>query len=647
MSPRHLTKINRIDPAELKQLKKRIDIATAVIIFFIALLIARIWFLQIHMGTDYEDMSESNRIRVQDVAAPRGNILDRHERIIITNRPRFNVVWTREDAPDPDAVVKRLAKILDEDISVLLDRIRAGSDHPRYMPTRLKEDIDWKTLVYIENNHYDLPGVQIEVLPSRDYLYDDLAAHIIGYLGEINPAELEKLKADGFEGGDQIGKMGVEKLFENVLRGEKGRNYLEVDVHGFEQRQIKIQEPLPGNDIQLTIDADIQQTAEQALADKAGAVVVLEVNSGKIIALASTPPLRLEDFIGGISSRSWNELLNNPLKPLINKTIQGQYPPGSTYKIITALAALSEKVVTPESVFYCSGSFSFGNRRYGCWKRGGHGAVDLHRALMESCDVYFYNVGQKLGVDTLARYAQRFGLGKETGIELEHEKAGLVPTSDWKLRKYKEPWQEGETLSVAIGQGFNLATPLQICLMTSAIVNGGNLYKPLLIEAVKDPEGTTLREFLPVAVASGLGNKEWLELIKDALVAVVNDKHGTGKGAKLKTVAVGGKTGTAQVVRLAQLKDLPEDEIPYKYRDHAWFTAFAPAEKPEIAVTVMIEHGGGGGANAAPVAKLVLERYFELQGAMVSEGESQPGAQPATEPRTMIPQGQKVKKKVL
>jgi penicillin-binding protein 2 len=647
MSPRHLTKINRIDPAELKQLKKRIDIATAVIIFFIALLIARIWFLQIHMGTDYEGMSENNRIRVQDIAAPRGNILDRHERIIITNRPRFNVVWTREDAPDPDAVVKQLAKILDEDISVLLDRIRAGADHPRYMPTRLKEDIDWKTLVYIENNHYDLPGVRIEVLPSRDYLYKDLASHIIGYLGEINPAELEKLKAGGSEGGDQIGKMGVEKLFENVLRGEKGRNYLEVDVHGFEQQQIKIQEPLPGNDIQLTIDVDIQQTAEQALADKAGAIVVMEVNSGKIIALASTPPLRLEDFIGGISSKSWNELLNNPLKPLINKTIQGQYPPGSTYKIITALAALSEKVVTPDSVFYCSGSFFFGNRRYGCWKRGGHGAVNLHRALMESCDVYFYNVGQKLGVDALARYAQRFGLGRETGIELEHEKAGLVPTSDWKLKKYKEAWQEGETLSVAIGQGFNLATPLQICLMTSAMVNGGNLYKPLLIEAVKDPEGTTLQKFLPVAVASDLGNKEWLGLIKDALVAVVNDKHGTAKGAKLKEVTVGGKTGTSQVVRLSQLKDLSEKDIPYKYRDHAWFTAFAPAEKPEIAVTVMIEHGGGGGANAAPVAKIVLERYFELQGVLPSEDESQPVAHPVTEPEIMVPQGQKVKKKVL
>jgi penicillin-binding protein 2 len=250
-------------------------------------------------------------------------------------------------------------------------------------------------------------------------------------------------------------------------------------------------------------------------------------------------------------------------------------------------------------------------------------------------------------VDALARYAQRFGLGRETGIELEHEKAGLVPTSDWKLKKYKEAWQEGETLSVAIGQGFNLATPLQICLMTSAMVNGGNLYKPLLIEAVKDPEGTTLQKFLPVAVASDLGNKEWLGLIKDALVAVVNDKHGTAKGAKLKEVTVGGKTGTSQVVRLSQLKDLSEKDIPYKYRDHAWFTAFAPAEKPEIAVTVMIEHGGGGGANAAPVAKIVLERYFELQGVLPSEDESQPVAHPVTEPEIMVPQGQKVKKKVL
>jgi len=605
-----LTRINKIDVAELKMLKKRIDIATAVTIFFIAILVVRLWFLQIHKGPEYARLSESNRIRMQYINAPRGNVLDRNGNIIITNRPCFNVVWMREDAQNPDEVIKRLSKILHEDISVLLERIRAGADHPRYVPTRLKEDIDWKTLVYIENNHFNLPGVRIEVLPRRDYLYGDLASHLIGYLGEINQEELQELSSKNYQSGDLIGKMGVEKLLESHLRGEKGKMYLEVDVHGFEQQQLEVQKPLPGNDIQLTIDADLQKVAEDALAGKAGAVVAMEVNTGKILAMASGPPLHLQEFVGGISAKTWQAMLHNPLHPLINKTIQGQYPPGSTYKIVTALAGLSEGVITPDTVFYCSGSLTFGRRRYGCWKRGGHGAVDLHRALAESCDVYFYQVGQKLGVDTLARYAKSLGFGKLTGISLEHEKGGLVPTSEWKLQKYNEPWQEGETLSVSIGQGFNLATPLQICQMMATVANGGTVYRPQFTKAIMDPEGNTIEEFIPVVEGKALGSDSSLALIRKGLVAAVNSRHGTGKVAQMKDITVGGKTGTAQVIRLSQYRDLDDDNIPYKYRDHAWFTCFAPAEKPEIAIAVLAEHGGHGGSAAAPIAKQVLEYYF-------------------------------------
>lgn len=607
---RYLTRIHKIDEAELNTLKRRIDIATAVAIFFIAILIVRLWYLQIHHGDDYAQLSESNRIRAQDLNAPRGNILDRHGRIIVTNRPCFNIVWVREDAPNPDAVLKSLSRILHEDISILLERIRTYADHPRYMPFRLKEDIDWKTLVYIENHRLDLPGVRIEVLPSRDYLYGDLASHLIGYLGEINQKELDKMEDSHYEPGDQLGKMGVEKLYEHYLRGEKGRKYLEVDVHGLEQKQIKIQKPLPGDDLQLTIDIDLQQTAEEAMADKAGAVVAMDVHSGRLLVLASTPPLHLQEFIGGISTSDWKAMLENPLHPLISKTTQGQYPPGSTYKIVTALAALAENVVTPETIFYCNGSLSFGNRSYGCWKKHGHGPVNLHRALKESCDVYFYQVGQRLGVDTLARYARSLGLGSPTGIELEHEKAGLTPTTTWKLQKYKEPWQDGETLSVAIGQGFNLTTPLQVCRMTAATVNGGILYQPRLIQSIKDPDGQIITTFPPVTEGRVLGTSQDLDLIREALVAVVNETHGTGGAARLPDVMVGGKTGTAQVIHLSQFKNAKEEDIPYKYRDHAWFTSFAPAEAPEIAVTVLVEHGGHGGSAAGPVAKQVLERYF-------------------------------------
>lgn len=608
-----ISKIRKIDETELVNLKKRLDIVSIVALCFISILAFRLWFLQIHKGSEYKKLSENNRIRVQSLAAARGNVLDRAERLIIANRPAFNVVWTREDAPDPDFVLKQLAKILNSDINLLLDRVREASDLPRYMPIRLAEDIDWKTLAQIENRHFELPGVQIESMPMRDYLFSNSASHLIGYLGEINRKELDALTDQEYVRGDQIGKMGIEKIYESTLRGAKGRRYLEVDSHGFEQRLLHVQESMPGNDIQLTLDMDLQQTAEDVMAEKSGAIVAMDVNSGRLLVLASTPEITLTDFVGGISQASWQSLLNNPLKPLINKTIQGQYPPGSTYKIITAAAALSEGVVTPETTFYCSGSLQFGNRTYGCWKRSGHGQVNLKKALSQSCDVYFYHVGQKLGVDTLAEYARSFGLGQTTYIPMEHEKAGLVPSSSWKIQKYQEKWHEGETLSVAIGQGFNLTTPLQVCQMTAATANGGTLYRPQFIERVRDSDGNVVKEFRPMIGGTVKATQRALDLINEGMTSVVNDPHGTGQKARLPDVLVAGKTGTAQVVRLKQTKSELEQEIPYHLRDHAWFTSFAPADHPEIAVTVLIEHGGGGGAAAAPIAKMILARYFELK----------------------------------
>ncbi|MFC1843649.1 penicillin-binding protein 2, partial [Thermodesulfobacteriota bacterium] len=568
-----------------------------------------LWFLQIHSGSKFREQADNNRVRRLDVVAPRGNILDREGRTIITNRPSFNIVWVKEDSPDPDEIIKKLSRIFNEDIAVLLKRVREAADNPRHIPIMLKEDIDWKTLVYIENNHYELPGVRIEVLPRRDYLFDDFGSHMIGYLGQINTKELEERRAD-YQSGDLLGKRGFEKLREDELRGEKGTMYMEVDAHGFEQRQLKGREPLSGNDLQLTIDLDLQLEAEKAMAGKAGAVVAMDVKSGRLLAFASAPPLHLEDFIGGISTKNWQSLLNNIKRPLVHKTIQGQYPPGSTYKIVTALAGLSKGVINPKTTFYCSGSMGFGNRRYGCWKEGGHGTVNLYRALAESCDVYFYQVGLKVGVNSLAEYANRLGLGHKTGIDFEYEKSGLIPTAAWKKLAKGVSWQEGETLSISIGQGFNLVTPLQVCQMTSALANGGILYKPFLIEKIVDPEGQIIKEFEPIVDVELIGMGKNLQLIREGLVGAVNDKHGTGKAARLKDITVAGKTGTAQVVTMEKFKEVDEEDVKYKHRDHAWFTSFAPAENPEIAVTVLVEHGGHGGSAAAPVAKKVLERYF-------------------------------------
>jgi len=612
-SKQFYTSIKIIDADEVPQLKKRTDIATFVIIFFIVVILTRLWFLQIHNGNNYREKADNNRVRMLDVIAPRGNILDSKGRTILTNRPSFNIVWVKEDSPDPDEIIKKLSIILDEEIAELLKRVREAADNPRHIPILLKEDIDWKTLVYIENNHYDLPGIRIEVLPIREYLYGDFGSHMIGYLGEINQEELVGRKGENYQGGDQIGKNGFEKIYEEELRGEKGISYMEVDARGFEQRQLKGREPLPGNDLQLTVDLDLQLEAEKAMEGMAGAVIAMDVNSGRILAFVSSPPVHLEDFVGGISTKKWQELLNNMKRPLVPKTIQGQYPPGSTYKIVTALAGLAKKVITPNTIFYCSGSMVYGNRRYGCWKQGGHGAVSLHRALAESCDVYFYQVGLKVGVDGLAEYAKSLGLGTRTGIELEYEKSGLIPTAAWKKQAKGVPWQEGETLSIAIGQGFNLVTPLQICQMTSALANGGMLYKPFLVEKIIDPEGQVIKEFEPTVTLELLGMDNYLELIRDGLIDAVNDRHGTGTAARLKDITVAGKTGTAQVVTMETFKAVDEEDVAYQHRDHAWFTSFAPAEKPEIAVTVMVEHGGHGGSAAAPVAKKILERYFAVK----------------------------------
>jgi penicillin-binding protein 2 len=613
------TKIKKIDVDELNQLKKRTDSATLIIILFIAVIITRLWFLQIHNGSEYREQADNNRVRLLDVVAPRGNILDTEGRTIITNRPSFNIVWVKEDSPDPEEIIKKLSLVLNEEIVVLLKRVRESLDNPRHIPILLKEDIDWKTLVYIENNHYDLPGVRIEVLPRRNYLYEDLSSHLIGYTGEINEKELEEGKRENYQSGDQIGKRGFEKLYERELRGEKGTLYMEVDAHGFEQRQLQGKEPLPGNDLQLTIDLDLQIETEKAMQGKAGAVVAMDVNSGRILAFASAPPVHLEDFVGGISSKNWQALLNDIKRPLVHKTIQGQYPPGSTYKIITALAGLSKGIINPNTVFYCSGSMAFGNRRYGCWKQGGHGPVSLHRALAESCDVYFYQVGLKVGVDSLAEYANRLGLGHKTGIKFEYEKSGLIPTANWKKLAKDEKWQEGETLSIAIGQGFNLVTPLQVCQMTSALANGGILYKPFLIEKIIDPEGQVIKQFEPAVDVELVGMEKYLALIREGLVGAVNDKRGTGREAQLKDVTVAGKTGTAQVVAMEKFKEVDEEDVAYKHRDHAWFTSFAPAENPEIAVTVLVEHGGHGGSAAAPVARKVLERYFAKKNGLNTE----------------------------
>ena len=612
LSFKEIEDIEEKDDAALDILKKRLLGAAAIVLFFFALIILRLWMLQIANGPEYENRAYSNRVRVREIAAPRGHLLDRHGREMVTNRPSFNVVLMQEDSHDIGDVLKRLAPVLKMDISELWEKVRDASGTPRYLPVRLKEDIDWQTLAYLESHNHEFSGVRTEVQPVRVYHYEDLAANIIGYLGVISKKEMAEADPEIYSGQDIIGKRGIERLREADLRGEKGKNLTEVDARGFEQKQLKTVEPLPGRELRLTIDADLQQVAESymAVGDKAGAAVVLEVNTGRILAAASAPSIRIEEFIGGISRDAWQALLDNPRHPLLNKVVQGIYPPGSTYKMITALAGLSKGAIDENTTVYCPGQMTFGNRTYRCWKKGGHGTVNLTKAIGESCDVYFYQVGIKVGVDTLAEYAQKLGLGQKTGAEMEFEKEGLTPTRKWKQKARKAKWQDGETLSVAIGQGFNIATPLQICVMTAAIANGGKVYRPKLVEQVTDPDGNVNENFAPELVSEVQGMERFLRMIRTGMEEVVHGKRGTARNVAIEGMRIAGKTGTAQVVRLAQYKGLKEEDIPYKYRDHAWFTCYAPAENPEIAVTVLIEHGLHGGSGAGPIARALLAQYF-------------------------------------
>ncbi|MDH3346656.1 MAG: penicillin-binding protein 2 [Desulfobulbaceae bacterium] len=606
------THLSDQDEGDLDFFKVRIMYLSSVLIIFFVLVIARLWYLQIQNGEYFDSLAYNNRVRSQEILAPRGNIFDRNNQEVVTNRPSFNVVWMRKNKKIDNSFLEIMAKILHVKVEDLLVRIRKNAHSPLHVPIILAEDIDWKTLAYVENKKPELPGIRIEVVPLRTYHFGDLASHLIGYLGQINEKELKKRKEEGYRPGDLIGKSGLEKLEQTTLRGEKGTSYSEVNAKGYEQRSLQDTEALPGNDIQLTIDMELQKIAENAMnaANKAGAVVVVEVNTGRLLTLASTPGLPLTKFVGGIPNAVWKSILDNPYKPLRNKIVQEHYPPGSTYKLITSLAGLAEGMITPDTIIFCPGHYKLGNRTYGCWKKSGHGPVNLNKAIAESCDVYFYSLGQRLGVDKLAEYASLFGLGHKTGIEMEHEQSGLVPSTSWKRRRYNEKWHEGETLSVAIGQGANNTTPLQICMMTSVVANGGTLYQPKVIEEIRDPDGKPIKKFTPQIKNKIVGQAKNLQQIRKGMISAVNDKHGTGKIVKFEKMIVAGKTGTAQVVRLKQYRHLHEDDIPYKYRDHAWFVCFAPAINPEIAVTVLVEHGLHGGSGAGPIARLVLEQYF-------------------------------------
>jgi len=463
---------------------------------------------------------------------------------------------------------------------------------------------------FIEENRLRLPGLEIEMKPAREYPGGLLGAHLLGYLGEVTEKELDEAKFRDYNPGDYVGKSGIERNLEDYLHGVDGGKQMEVDARGRFLRTLNETPPAPGNGVVLTIDKDIQKSAEQAFGDKAGAAVVMEVGTGEILAFVSNPSYDPALFTGKLSHDVWDGYLKDKRHPLENKALKGQYPPGSTFKIITALAGLEAGLIDENTTVTCNGSYHLGNSTFKCWDKHGHGTVNLKKALRESCDVYFYQLAERLGAERIARTAKEFGLGEPMGLGLENEKPGNIPTPDWKEKKYKKKWFRGETLSVGIGQGYVLMTPIQLASMISAVANDGTMYRPHLVKRILDPDGKVLKEFTPELVRKVKAKEESFRLVKEGLLAVVNEPHGTGGAARLYEVSVAGKTGTSQVVKLRSSKG----DTPYEYRDHALFVAFAPYEKPEVAVAVIVEHGEHGGAAAAPIASRILRAYFEGKG---------------------------------
>ncbi len=557
-----------------------------------AIILVRLWQLQVLQGSEYRKISDSNRLRVIGVPAPRGIIFDRNGIPLVKNVPYFCASLIPGEFNSDN--LPSLAKLLDVTEAELESKIHRTEQSP-FTPVRLKEGLSLKEVSYVEARRSDFPGLMIEIEVSRGYLFGSTGAHLVGYLGKMSPRQAKDPEFREVPPNAFIGQWGVEKLFDRTLRGVAGQRVIEVDALGREIRLLREKSPVKGADLSLSIDIALQSEGEKAFQGRTGALVALRPDTGEMLGYVSSPSFDPNKFAKGIPSEEWESLSKDKNLPMLNRAIQSQYPPGSTFKIIMAIAGLEEGVITDSTKVDCRGGISYGKWHFGCWRKGGHGTVSLHRALVESCDVYFYDVGKRLGIDRIYKYATKFGLGKETGITLGLEKKGLIPNTKWKLEVKKAQWFLGETFVNSIGQGYVSVTPVQMAVMMSAVSNGGKVYRPTILKGA-GPELLMTADVKP----------ETLQTIKEYLKGVVNEPGGTGGAAKSSVTIIGGKTGTAQVVGLRKdSKFLSE-----KFRDHAWFVAFAPVDKPEVAMSVLVEHGGHGGSAAAPIAKKAIEAYM-------------------------------------
>ncbi len=595
--------MSQIDEVNRQLLQQRLRWLYLPVIVIFLLLAARLWQLQIIQGAGFAEQAERNRVRQVTLVAPRGTILDRNHTPLVENRPSYNILLYREFAKDLARTGSFLVEKLGIDPGDLEGILKRSRSTPLYRPLVVKEDVGMEEISVVEAHRLDHAEIQLGPQPRRLYRYGGLAAHVLGYVGEVSDGELQAAVFPEAAAGDIVGKSGAERFYNKLLTGKDGRKRVLVDSLGRETGLMDRVEAQIGGELKLTLDLNLQLTAEALLRDKVGVIVAMDPRSGEILAMASSPAFDPNRFASRLSPAEWEDLLSHPEHPLQNRAIQNAYPPGSIFKLIVAEAGLASGAVEDFTRVHCSGAASYYDHTFRCWASGGHGLVDLGTAISRSCNIFFYEIGRRIGIEKLADHAGLLGLGQRTGVDLPGEKAGVMPSPEWKRRVRGTKWYAGETISVSIGQGAVTTTPIQLLRAVSALATGGRLVTPhILLSAEGMPGGRPAWPEKQLAVAEENARK-----IREGMWAGVNE-WGTGNKAAVSGLDVCGKTGTVQVMSAERKKELAKDVR--EYENHSWFVGFANRDNPEIAVVVFVEHGGGGGAVSAPLAREIFESYY-------------------------------------
>ncbi len=592
------------DADNVRVFSRRAIIVAGLQVTFLGALGARLAWLQLFQGQKYRVLSDNNRINVRIVPPPRGQIVDRYGVPLAINEKNFRVLCIPEEAGNLEQSLNNLARYIKLDKEDIGSIIKKASKSPKFVPVEVKSNLDWEDVAKIEVNIMELPGLQIDRAEVRNYPYGQATAHLVGYVGAVSEKDMDGspvLKLPGYK----IGKDGIEKVYDKDMRGSAGNSKVEVNVVGREVRDLEESPGMPGKRIVLTIDGEIQRFLHSRISQETSAsAVLMDVHTGEVYAMSSHPSYDPNVMSKGISAALWEELLATPGGPLTNKAIAGQYPPASTFKMVTALAGMKSGHIHEDTKVYCPGHYQYGTNRFHCWKPSGHGTQNVVGALAESCDVFFYKLSTEIGIDNIADMARQLGLGNKLGFDLQ-ERPGLIPDQLWKRGHFGTSWHGGETINASIGQGYSLVTPLQLAVMTARMVNGGYAVKPHIVQSLGDDP--TSRPYWPQIDI----NPEHLALVRKGMEVVVNDPHGTAYGSRIQEIgmSMAGKTGTAQVKRITMAQreaGVKNEDLQWKYRHHALFVGYAPIDYPKYACSVVVEHGVGGAKSAAPIARDLL-----------------------------------------